>query len=204
MDKFCLTGPSATVSPSAIANSVACSTSTSSRHWQQASRSRLRQLPKPSSQTLRAAGLQACAFALAWQHHGTRLLAAMHSWRLRQAHGDIGAKFTHGNEEDPTISTCIALPCGPCLLFFLATMALGLLELGGFDYAPHTAIATAEARCHEQTDRNLTCRSIVNLHDGTQLLSSLTEGAPTAPAKCRPKVRDDHRAASTSLRRSKC
>ena len=84
---------------------------------------------------------------------------------------------------DPTISTCIALPCGPCLLFFLATMALGLLELGGFDYAPHTAIATAEARCHEQTDRNLTCRSIVNLHDGTQLLSSLTEGLG-------PEVRD--------------
>ena len=69
------------------------------------------------------------------------------------------------------------------LTVFLATMALGLLELGGFDYAPHTAIATAEARCHEQTDRNLTCRSIVNLHDGTQLLSSLTEGLG-------PEVRD--------------
>ena len=29
---------------------------------------------------------------------------------------------------DPTISTCIVLPCGPCLLFFLATMALGLRQ----------------------------------------------------------------------------
>ena len=79
---------------------------------------------------------------------------------------------------------CYALPSLWALLtVFLATMALGLLELGGFDYAPHTAIATAEARCHEQTDRNLTCRSIVNLHDGTQLLSSLTEGLG-------PEVRD--------------
>ena len=163
MDKFCLTGR---------IRRAAASSSTVAR---------------------RAAGLQACAFALAWQHHGTRLLAAMHSWRSnpdsslvsppRQSQPRREEALESYGHLDPTISTCIVLPCGPCLLFFLATMALGLLELGGFDYAPHTAIATAEARCHEQTDRNLTCRSIVNLHDGTQLLSSLTEGLG-------PEVRD--------------
>ena len=94
-----------------------------------------------------------------------------------------GTKISFGILRPSAVPASMQLPCGPCLLFFLATMALGLLELGGFDYAPHTAIATAEARCHEQTDRNLTCRSIVNLHDGTQLLSSLTEGLG-------PEVRD--------------
>ena len=88
MDKFCLTGR---------IRRAAASSSTVAR---------------------RAAGLQACAFALAWQHHGTRLLAAMHSWRLRQAHGDIGAKFTHGNEEDPTIPHASHCPVGPAYCFF--------------------------------------------------------------------------------------